>query len=235
MVNYVLYSDLKTEHYTPIVCDKLYSMGIRSIICDFDPSSELTGILKHAGIRSYLRQKLYYMPSSAEVESGIKDVLKFGFNGYALDLEAYSESTIWEYRGYEYGLEIRKMIENNLPDNVEIVIYPELLGSEKYYKYLDFLRAFDGMNLTFLMERTYNVWKPFDLVYFYFRAKRDIGKAVKHFEIRIGIWPESLPWICGRIQVLFTRLFKKVFFYSEPIEDKGITGRDVDAWRKLLK
>lgn len=92
------------------------------------------------------------------------------------------------------------------------IMFPEDLGGDKYKGYAEFLLKV--MPRIVCMERTYNVWKPWDLLRFWNRNKylRDKGITVY-----IGIWPETFPWICQKIQLFFAKLISgnKIFWYSE--------------------
>lgn len=225
----ILYSNNKTEDYTEKHCEELYRAGITGLICDFEPDIYLTHRLRNSGIvKSYYREKIYYYtPNDPQLITDIKQHVErsaaYGFHGIALDLEAYSNSIFWKWYEEDYytlGEKIGGIIRKQFNT---VAIYPEFLGGEKYgdigigipaYIKLLYGLSESGVNINILMERTYNVWKPWELLYFYKRAKKDIGFTADFY---IGIWPDTMPWVCKKIQKFFAWLISgnKIFYYTE--------------------
>lgn len=92
------------------------------------------------------------------------------------------------------------------------VMFPEDLGGEKYKGYKDFLLKIRPRLVC--MERTYNVWKPWEILKFWLRNKylRDKG-----FKVAIGYWPEAIWPIFRPIQYWSARIISgnSLFYYSE--------------------
>lgn len=225
----ILYSNNKTTDYTAAHCLQIYKRGIRELVCDFEPDMFLTKRLNDSGINiHYFREKVYhYNPLSNnllnDIEAAVIIAKENKFYGFALDLEAYSKSFFWQYYDinyYDLGVKIGERIIRHV-DN--LCLYPEFLGGEKYgdlgvgsSSYVKFVHglAATGLNIKILLERTYNVWKPWELLFFYRRAKRELNIEASFY---IGIWPDSMPWLCRKIQYFTARLIakKKIFYYTE--------------------
>lgn len=92
------------------------------------------------------------------------------------------------------------------------VLFPEDLGGDKYAHYAEFIQGVQPRIVC--CERFYNEWIPWKMLRFWIRNKplRDVGITTV-----IGIWPESLPKICARIQWFFANLISRgnVMYYSE--------------------
>jgi hypothetical protein len=210
--------------------------GITSYVVDFDCNEYLVKSLIEAGFKSTsYRYKLYSEdvnnPSYELIESEMRKARSFGFSAFAFDLEAYSGSKIWESE--TYAMEFSGWLAKTLPKYFKsVVFYPEYLGGEKYANYCRFinnfiLRSRGNVNVIILLERTYEVWKPWEIVYLYWRSRLLLPNA-KHV---IGVWPEELMKLKGFpkifsnwlflgniaqfIQKLTLCFFRDKFFYTE--------------------
>lgn len=224
----ILYSNNKTEDYTLSKCLDLKKRGINGIICDFQPDAELTKRLNFVGINNnYYRMQLYsYLPKDTsniliDLWNEILRATTAGFKGFALDLEPYSNSLFWQYVDFDYyslGLEIGQCIKKHFN---HLIIYPEFLGNYKYGDipeetkiptYIKFVRGlYDSkININIILERTYQEWIPWKLLFFRWRAKYELSINVDYYT---GIWPDKLNKFCAFIQRLFSG--KNIFYYTE--------------------
>jgi hypothetical protein len=237
-MNY-LYSNLKQPSTIENI-DKLKKMNLKGLIVDFGCDETLCKILNSNDIKeNYYRIKLYDIDINTNynyVKEEIEKAYKLGFFGFAIDAESYSQSKIWQYdqkNTFEFGEWLGNEISKYFND---LIIYPENLGGEKYLNYDCWLRGIcrSNLNIKLLLERTYEVWKPWELYFFYNRTKKAI-KEFANIEIVVGIWYESMveckfypkillsyrkilaiiPQLC---QFLFTKFFKYRFYYSETTE-----------------
>lgn len=234
-MNY-LYSNLN-QPLIPSNINNLKQMNLKGLIVDFECDSDLCSFLENNNIKeNYYRIKLYELDLDnigwGYIEEEVKKAFNFGFYGFAIDGEPYSGIKIWETNPkkiIEFSECFNRIIKkyfNNL------IIYPENLGREKYLYYNFFINGISkDLNTKILMERTYNVWKPWDIFILYNRTK----KEYKNAEIIIGVWYESmvdcifyktLPLPIRKLlaiipqffQFLSTKFHKNRFYYSETTE-----------------
>lgn len=240
MIQYY-YSDNRLKDYTEEFCKQLVKKNISAIICDFPDEvldSNLCDLLSKYDIDCYYTIKLYYETNLEDLEKQFKKAIKFNFSGVALDGEAYSNSDVWYTREkYLYYLQLPALVSKYFKN---VVILPENLGGDRYELYQAFLDEmyYQNPSLIVLLERTYETWLPWQLKYYYERAKSFNSK------VAIGIWPESLSdfkfmwkfvekynlqkifdktlWLrkiisypCVIIQKLYTSKFKFRFLYTE--------------------
>lgn len=215
----ILYSSLGNEDFNRTKCKELFKKGIRGIVCDFTPDSDLVYRLNEAGItENSLRVKLYDFPSLEDIELLLKRAQKLGFKYFAIDAEPYSDSKIWvtDYAIQKYyGQPLIDLIKKYYK---EIVIYPEDLGGEKY---LYWPQWFEMMARNFrvhlLMERTYQVWKPWEMDFYYNRA----NKYCTRYGVKIypGFWQEAMWFGFRQLQKFFAeRKYGRIFWYTETKE-----------------
>lgn len=194
--------------------------------------------LREQGIESYYRVKLYTEPDILFIEKEVNKALLLGFENFAFDLEPYPRkkgipNSIWE-KGNNYAEITGKNINTFLQGKFKkVILYPENLGGDKYAEYDLFVEQLKDLDLIFLMERTYNRWKPWELWYFYNRTKKHIKTLGLNSEVCLGIWPDSLydlayypEWskkimtrlvpIGQYIQAIVVKtFFKNIFLYTE--------------------
>lgn len=92
------------------------------------------------------------------------------------------------------------------------VLLPEDLGGDKYKDYNSFIL---NLNLKIIiMERTYNVWKPWEIFKFW---KRNEYLRTNGIKTVIGIWPDTLPKFLQWIQYMSAKLISgnNIMYYSE--------------------
>lgn len=165
--------------------------GTIIIINNQDYNDKVVSHLWSLGYKAFYSQKLYENPDG---------------NTGALDAENYKGDLKYP------NITISRYLYTH-------VVFPEDLGGEKYEGYADFLLRIRPRIVC--IERTYNVWKPWELLRFWLRNKYLRDKWIKTY---IGIWPESLPWICQKIQLFFAKIISgnQIFWYSET---KSLPGR----------
>lgn len=191
----LVYNDLKEEELMkmPISAFKGVS-GI--VINNYMPSFELVEKLNKT-MKVYVTVKYY----RSDV---ISQALEIRFRGAYPVLDAENYNKLCTY-SYEEGRLYRDFFDGLLPEN---------LGGEKYEGYDDFIK---GLKPKFIfMERTYNEWKPWELIKFWLRNKYLRDRGIKTY---IGIWPGSLPDACQHLQDTTAYLLTDgIFWYSETKE-----------------
>lgn len=197
-----LYDDQKEEDYFKSA-KALSDKGFTHIIFNnFMPSKELINHIKKNHMEPCICTKLY----NDDYLIDIPQIIKLGAT-VALDGEAYSGSNIW----------MNKDTANIIIDNVKkmvsgcykVIVLPENLGGDKYKYYPIFLDLLSrSTKIIILMERTYQEWKPWEIIKFWCRNKG--------YKKVIGVWPAKLNFFCKLIQRLTVKfLSKSLFFYSE--------------------
>lgn len=181
--------------------------------------------LKKNKIRPYYRIQFYTKPCGLDLEQEVNNALSLGFEYFALDLEAYSGSDVWLIEQYadSMGIETNNILKDKFK---KIMIYPENLGSTKYRNYDIFISHLKDLDLVFLSEATYEIWKPWDL----FFRKRELENKYK--KVCFGMWSDSMWDLKGQpnwlkkitkkfipiIQIIQANWFlkqKNVFYYTE--------------------
>lgn len=189
-----VYNDLKSEDYL----NNLHLIKDTNFIINDDKTEKhALELIKKNADRVYFKVNIY-----GDWRSELEYAKKVGFEYIAVDAENYKKDLKYSY---ELGEVVRTTIEY-LGFN-HCILLPEYLGGEKYEGYEEFIKGLDPFAV--LMERTYNVWKPWDIYRFYKRSK--------HRYTFIGIWPETLPKICRWIQEISARIIsgEQIFWYSE--------------------
>jgi hypothetical protein len=160
------------------------------ILNNMDIKQDFLSFLDSHDIKYIICNKIY---------SGLDELTK---NTTCIDAENYKKDLI-----YTKDLALQCKLKTDC-----IVLLPENLGGDKYKNYDDFI-----LNLgieTVIMERTYNVWKPWEIYKFWKRNEYLRNKGIKTV---IGIWQDSLPWVCQKIQYLSAKVISNnnLMFYSE--------------------
>jgi len=257
-----LYSNLKNEIAKKNI-NKLKKMDLAGLIVDFECTEQLIEDLNKNDIRkNFYRIKLYEYdienPDYTQIQKELEKAKNYGFYGFALDAEAYSNSDIWQKdqtKTFEFGEKLGKLIKKYF---FNLMIYPENLGGEKYFNYNAWFMGVckTNFNIKILTERTYEVWKPWEFFYIYKRIEKD-QKISDNIDIIPGVWYESMSdfkfiinklktekaikifnstlWLrkilcipCQFFQFLNTFFFRYRFYYSETTDFLN------NIWLKIL-
>jgi hypothetical protein len=208
-------------------------MNLDGLIVDFDCKEDLCSFLQKENIKNnYYRIKLYYMdidyPDYLEIEKEIKKAKDYGFHGFAIDAEPYSGSRVWQKdpkKALEFGEWLGKSIKKHFDT---VMVYPENLGGTKYFNYDAWYRGLvtnSELKVKLLSERTYEVWKPWELSKIYNKIIKE-QKITGNIEIILGIWYESM----ADFKFISEPISKKL---GKSIEAKDIKG--IEFWTKIQK
>lgn len=228
----LLYSYLKDES-TRNNLQILKKMKLEGLIVDFDCKKDLCTLLKREGINNnYYRIYLYYRdidsPDYEEITKEIKKAKEYGFHGFAIDAEAYSGSNVWQKdpkKALEFGEWLGKEIKKHF-DNV--MVYPENLGGKRYFNYDAWYKGLvsnNDLNVLLLIERTYEVWKPWEIYKIHNRIEKE-QKINERIELVPGIWYESMI----DFKFISEPIIKKL---EKSIDSKDIKG--VEFWTNIQK
>ena len=226
-----LYSNLKNEIAKKNI-NKLKKMDLAGLIVDFECTEQLIEDLNKNDIRkNFYRIKLYEYdienPDYTQIQKELEKAKNYGFYGFALDAEAYSNSDIWQKdqtKTFEFGEKLGKLIKKYF---FNLMIYPENLGGEKYFNYNAWFMGVckTNFNIKILTERTYEVWKPWELSKIYNKIIKE-QKITDNIEIILGIWYESM----ADFKFISEPISKKL---GKSIETKDIKG--IEFWTNIQK
>lgn len=196
-------------------------VGITHYVCDYEPTPAVPQLLKLVNIKCYYRIKIWPCQNTKDFDMAKfkKEVIhakELGFDGIAIDAEAYSESTIWTRSGArEFGQNLSGVISKHFK---RVCVFPENLQGNKYAHYDQFLKGlFDSEDIKqfdLLMERTYNQGEFYNVLNFYMKQ---VWKWKDNPKVRVfpGVWPEAVsPWERQQ-QMMITQMIGKRFYYSE--------------------
>lgn len=208
------YGDLKEADLTSENIILLSKLGVTDYIIDFDLKDPLTlSRLKTQGIKSYERVKLYSHDFTNFSFTGLESIILAskiqGCYGFALDLEAYSKSAMWQQdiNYVELGYKIGNLISKYYKD---LIIYPENLFGDKYINYPKFFSglASSKLHITVLLERTYEEWLPWKMSKLIERTTTHQIDMYTNVDIFIGVWYESMSYWHFMKDVIDTNLSK---------------------------
>jgi len=196
-------------------------VGITHYVVDYEPTPAVPMLLKLVNIKCYYRIKIFPCQNTkdfdmGDFESKVKYAKRLGFNGIAIDAEAYSGSTIWTRAGAKvFGQSLSDIIGKYF---TKAAVFPENLGGDKYGHYDSFLKGLFGNKeidtFDLLMERTYNQGEWYNILNFYWK---EVYKWRKYPNVRVfpGVWPEAVSDWERQQQMRITELVGKRFYYSE--------------------
>ena len=122
-------------------------------------------------------------------------------------------TTCLDAENYKKDLVYTKFLAKAVKEKTNCeVLLPEDLGGDKYKDYNSFIL---NLNLKIIiMERTYNVWKPWEILMFW---KRNEYLRTNGIKTVIGIWPDTLPKFLQWIQYMSAKLISgnNIMYYSE--------------------
>ena len=122
-------------------------IGITHYVVDYEPTPVVPQLLKLANIKCYYRIKIWPCQNTrdfdmAEFEKKVKHAKELGFDGIAIDAEAYTNSTIWTRPGArEFGEQLSEIVSKYF---TRLCVLPEDLQGKKYEHYDSFLKGLFG-------------------------------------------------------------------------------------------